>query len=126
MHRFLFISIVLMACSGPSPVPREFIAQDKMQTLLFDLIKADEMVDFYRVSDSTYQPFAKRTALYDSVFGLHKVTRENFQRSLRYYQGRPDILKDMFDEMYKEVTDTTKSKQPAIKLQKRKGIMKVK
>ena len=126
MHRFLFISMVLMACSGPSPVPGEFIAQDKMQTLLFDLIKADEMVDFYRVSDSTYQPVAKRTALYDSVFGLHKVTRENFQRSLRYYQGRPDILKDMFDEMYKEVTDTTKAKPPAIKLQKRKGIMKVK
>lgn len=110
MRTLFILSVLLCACSGPS-VPKGVLRPEKMEAVLYDVIQADEMVDFRRMSDSTYNRFQKRTALYDTVFQLHKMSRETFQRSLRFYQGRPDLLKEMLDNLYKKATDTTKGEK---------------
>jgi hypothetical protein len=97
---------LLLACSGSS-VPKGVLPQDKMQDVLFDVIRGDEMVDFLKLSDSTWQPFERRTALYDTIFHLHEVKKEIFQNSLRFYQERPDLLKDILEELQKRITDTS-------------------
>lgn len=96
----------MTACSGES-VPKDVLPPSEMQAVMYDMIRVDEMVDFLRMSDSTYQSFTKRTALYDTVFGLHKVTKEKFRQSLKYYQGRPDLLKVMMNDLHAQVNDTT-------------------
>ncbi len=104
---------LLAACSGSS-VPDNVLPPEKMEVVLYDVIRADEMVDFLKLSDSTWQPFSRRTDLYDSIFQLHKVKKETFQNSLRFYQGRPDLLKEVLEALQKKVTDTTahKNKRP--------------
>ncbi|MDQ3277857.1 MAG: DUF4296 domain-containing protein [Bacteroidota bacterium] len=111
MRYWIVLSLFFAAC-GNSTVPKEVLAPEKMQNVMHDIIKADELVDFLRMSDSTYQPFSKRTALYDTVFSLHRVTKETFQKSLQYYQSRPDLLKEMMNKLHAEITDTTKKPKP--------------
>ena len=109
MRKFCILALLFCACSGGPAVPKEVLAPAKMGAVLYDVIRADEMTDFLRMSDTTYQHFAKRTALYDTVFQLHSVSKETFQKSMRYYQGRPDLLKQIFDDLQKKAHDTTTS-----------------
>ena len=106
MRYFLYLSFVIAACSGSSR-PKEVLPPEKMQAVLYDVIRADEMIDFLKYSDSTYKPFSRRTALYDTIFQLHSVKKETFQKSLAFYQGRPDLLKEIIEGMRKKITDST-------------------
>lgn len=108
MRQFFILPLLFCACSGSPSVPKDVLPPEKMQAVLYDVIRADEMVDFLRLSDSTYQHFSKRTAMYDTVFQLHKVKKEAFQKSMKYYQGRPDLLKQIFDNLQKSVPDTSR------------------
>lgn len=113
MRYWIVLSFFLAAC-GNTAVPKEVLPPEKMQDVMHDMIKADELVDFLRMSDSTYQPFSKRAALYDTVFSLHGVTKEKFQKSLKYYQSRPDHLKEIINDLHAEITDTSKKPQPVM------------
>ncbi len=106
MRCFLFICLIVCACSGDS-LPKDVLPQEQMQNVLYDVIRADEMVDFLKLSDSTYQPFSRRTDLYDSVFQLHRVKKESFQKSMSFYQRRPDLLKEIIEGLKKKVSDTS-------------------
>ena len=105
-YLILFLCFYVSACSGVS-VPDGVLPPEKMEKVMYDVVRADEMVDFLRLSDSSWQPFARRTSLYDSVFGLHGIKKETFQKSLSFYQSRPDLLKDIIEGMQKKATDTT-------------------
>lgn len=114
----LILCFFAVACSGPS-VPDDVLSPDEMQQVLYDVIRADEMVDFLRLSDSTWQPFSRRTALYDTVFQLHNIKKEQFQKSLSYYQSRPDLLKEIIEVMQEKVKDTTAEAQRRLPVEQR-------
>ena len=110
MKCFVFvIAVLIVSCSGPS-VPKDVLPPDKMEAVLYDIIHADEFFDFYSLQDTAFQKKAKRISLYDSISHIHSISKETFQKSWRYYQDRPDMLKEIFESLY-EKADTTKQKQ---------------
>jgi len=114
MRFFFLLSVFLIACSGSS-VPRGVLPPEKMEAVFYDVIRADELVDFRKmIADSTYKQFSNRTALYDTIFQLHSVRKEAFQKSLRFYQSRPDLLKEILDAMQKHSSDTTRQNKPLL------------
>ena len=109
MRFLLLLSIFfVLSCSGES-VPKDVFPPKKMTAVLYDIILADEWVDFARMHDSTFMNFSKRAAVYDSVFRLHGIRKEEYQKSINYYQGRPDLLKEILDSL-KTKADTTSPK----------------
>jgi hypothetical protein len=54
--------------------------------------------------------------LYDTIFQLHSVKKEEFQSSLRFYQGRPDLLKEILEGLQKKVTDTVAVKEKPVRV----------
>ncbi|WP_121354232.1 DUF4296 domain-containing protein [Flavisolibacter nicotianae] len=103
--RYLFLlAIVFAATACTSSVPEEIMPKEKMGAVLYDVIRADEMTDFLLANDSTYREFSKRASFYDTIFQLHAVKKEDFQKSLRFYQGRPDLLKEILDSLQKKVS----------------------
>lgn len=126
MRRLFFLSLIIISCS--SPTPKNVFPPEKMEAVWYDIIRADELVDFSVIQDSTYRDFSKRSALYDSIFHIHQISKEGFQHSMSYYQGRPDLLKDILDALHKRTDPANfkldSSKMPRIKKQAIKEIVK--
>lgn len=94
----LFLAGLLAACGGE--VPRGVIPPEKMKLLMWDLLKADELAS----ETVGYSSFGKARdsmceILYQKVFLIHKTDKETFARSLKFYQGNPDISKKMLDSV---------------------------
>ncbi len=70
-----------------------------MQLVLWDLLRADEYVVNNASKDSTLNIKVKSIELYDQVFRIHNITKDEFQKSLDYYQSRPDLLKVILDSI---------------------------
>lgn len=117
MRLLIALSLFLTACSGTVSVPSTVLPPKKMEAVLYDVVRADEMVDFFSIMDSTYRTPNKRTNLYDTIFQLHAINKEVFKKSLEFYQTRPDLLKAIFEALQKR-SDTTRKVDTTHKLTK--------
>jgi hypothetical protein len=102
MRLICFAFLFFVSCAGNDVIPEEVLPQQKMGAVMFDFIQADEMADFYSLQDSVYRNFSKRASLYDSILGIHAVSKTGFQKSLQFYQSRPDLLKTILDSLQKK------------------------
>jgi len=63
-------------------------------------MQADQYAAGYLVKDSAKVNVKMETLkLYEEVFRLHKVTREEFRKSFQFYQDHPDITRTLFDSL---------------------------
>ena len=72
-----------------------------MTLVMWDLIKADEYVYNYAAKDSSVDKKQESVKLYEQVFRIHGTSREEFEKSLAFYQNRPDLLKAVIDSLRK-------------------------
>jgi hypothetical protein len=92
--------LMVAGCSEKDKVPSGVIAKDEMEKILWDMMLADQYSANYIVKDSAKVNVKIETLkLYEDVFRLHKVTRDEFRKSFEYYQGRPDITRTMLDSL---------------------------
>lgn len=102
MKRLIIFYIVanLAACTDRSSIPKNIIPPDTMQKILKDVIIAGVYSDQYISRDSLKRDKRKANdELMESVFKLHKITREEFKKSLSFYESRPDLNKMIFDSL---------------------------
>src|SRR5687768_11449882 len=91
--------IFLFSCIKKQKIPNNILDQDQMTLLLWDMIRADEFVYNYVMKDSTLDKKQESIKLYEQVFRLHGTTKEEFEKSLAFYQARPDLLKPVMDSL---------------------------
>ncbi|MDR3712893.1 MAG: DUF4296 domain-containing protein [Puia sp.] len=96
-----FCSVMaLTGCSGPDSRPSGVLPRDKMQLVLWDMIEADQYSLLYLSRDSARINVKAETAgRYEQVFQLYKISKEEFEKSIRYYFSRPDIAEPLFDSL---------------------------
>jgi len=93
----LFISL---ACSNPEKVPKDIIPKEKMEKVLWDMMLADRYSSQFLVRDSAKINVKEETfKLYDQVFQVHRISKDEFIKSYKYYLNRPDLNKVMFDSL---------------------------
>jgi hypothetical protein len=144
MKRFLLFSFVILLFSCTDKAPKDLLSIQQMRDIQWDLMRADEMVDYYRASDTTYKPEQKHEEYYSKIFSIHHTSKEVFKRSLDYYTARPKELKQILDSLYakaekqpgndtvKTIRDTALLKKDssripkAIDSLKRKKLLKIK
>lgn len=98
----LLVLFFLAGCSNKDKVPSAIIPPDKMQHVLWDMIQADQYAEMYLAKDSAGGKAKKETlTLYAQVFQLHKISREDFQKSFQYYIDRPDLSRSLLDSVLK-------------------------
>jgi hypothetical protein len=93
---------MLVACTDHKALPDDIIKKEKMEKILWDMLQADRYVSSYvltRPADSPSVKQEKAAVMYEQVFRLHNITREEFLKSYRFYLGRPDITRVMFDSI---------------------------
>ena len=87
------------------------------------MIQADQFSKQFLVRDSLKKNNLnfETMKLYNEVFQIHHISKDEFQKSYQFYISRPDILKIVFDslsaqgnrrmqEIYQPVVSPTKKK----------------
>lgn len=93
--------LVILGCTSRERIPQSVLPADKMEKVLWDMIRADQFVsDYILPSDTSLDNQTERIRMYQQVFRIHDITREEFIRSLEYYKTHPAQLKPVLDSMY--------------------------
>lgn len=95
----VFILLLLSACSSSQQKPDAFIEINKMRFVVWDMAKADELANIQKVNDSSVNLKEASFKLYDQVFAVHNISRDQFYKSLRYYEEHPQIMKVLMDSV---------------------------
>ena len=107
----VIIVIILVSCSQRIKVPDNVLSPEKMEKVMFDLMQADEFLNLKR-SDSVARDSFSQVNLYQSVFALHETNKEEFKRSLRFYEEHPKLMKTVLDSIQQSVTRTQEDVAP--------------
>lgn len=96
-----FFFILLTGCIDNTKVPSGIIQRPKMQKILWEMVEADRFATSFIQprKDSLNRNKKETIELYDKVFSYNGITRDEFLKSYKFYLGRPDLLKMMFDSI---------------------------
>ena len=72
-----------------------------MREVMWDMMRADQYVAAFLKKDSIHSRKDQSIALYEEIFHIHKITREQFKTSFDYYSSRPDLLRPIIDSLAK-------------------------
>jgi hypothetical protein len=101
-----FCLITLISCGNKSKIPSGVLKPDKMQVVLWDVIRANAFTTDFIKKDSTKNPVEENLKLQQKIFTIHHVTKLDFYKSYDYYKLNPGMLKEMLDSM------TSQAKRP--------------
>ena len=100
MIRVSIIALLLFfSCKQKTKVPDTILPVNKMEKVLMDMLLADEFYNQKQTDSATIDSFS-RTNLYQAVFTLHKTNKEEFRKSLSFYESHPDVLKTVLDSLH--------------------------
>ena len=101
MSRIVFISIIIcmgiLACkrnaaNDPLPVP-------VMKRILWDMMKADEWYLTASIKDSSLVKKQANLKMYQQIFAIHAVTKDQFYKSYHYYEAHPLEMRTLIDSV---------------------------
>lgn len=93
------IIIFLAGCTNQYKVPSGIMQKEKMEKVLWDMIMADRYATITLSRDSAKNIKEETFKMYDQVFTINKISRQEFVKSLKYYLERPDISLVMLDSL---------------------------
>ncbi len=97
MHRYLCtlaLLFTLLSCAHSDDV----LPKEKMEKVMWDLAQSSELLNgyiYYKYPEQNRA--ALNNVMLDKVFKIHNITREQFNKTLDYYEKRPNELKVVID-----------------------------
>jgi len=82
----LLVILVTLSCSRKEkaqPRPEEVLGKEELIAILTDLQLVESILPLYQKGSGFEQ---KRITYFKAVFDKHNITREQFEKSLAYYQ----------------------------------------
>ena len=110
---FLFGMFLLVSCNNNDKVPSGILKPEKMEVVLWDIIKADAFTKEYIKIDTAKNDIAENLKLQQQIFSIHKVTKVDFYKSYDYYKANTKQFKAILDSMiaHAPVIETKKNKK---------------
>ena len=94
----LFSSFIMFSCG--SEVPDGILGKEEMGSIYWDLLRADEMVNYLATADTAYNREKNQDSLYSAIFLIHDISKMEFLKSKAYYEAHPGLLKPVLDSIY--------------------------
>lgn len=93
--------VVVLSVNGcKNSNPRGILSPETMQQVMWDMLRADELAMDQSARDTVRTNYLMHAVEnYQQVFAVHNITKEEFYKSLRYYQERPDKNKELMDSI---------------------------
>jgi hypothetical protein len=101
MRKLLFfVQIgVLFSCTGGEKIPSDVISPSKMESVLWDFIKADVYSSELSASGRGINDTFLNQKMQEVIFKQHGVSREVFSKSYDYYLAHPKIMTVVLDSI---------------------------
>jgi hypothetical protein len=87
------------SCSDKKSTPSGILSREEMQNVLWDMIQADQYSAYLAKDSARVNLKMENLRLYEQVFQLHHLTREEFSKSYKYYMDHPDLTQPLFDSL---------------------------
>lgn len=94
----LFTLVTITSCGNNKP-PSDVLKPDKMQAVLWDIIKADAFTTEIIKKDTAKDAEKENLKLQQQVFAIHHTTKDIFYKSYDYYKTNTPVFKVMLDSM---------------------------
>lgn len=93
--------VFFVACMNKDKIPSDVMQREKMEKVMWDMIQADRFSSQFMERDSNLHKNIKieNLKLYEQVFQIHKITKDEFVHSFKFYLSHPEINKVLFDTM---------------------------
>lgn len=96
----ILLCMAILSCGRGPSVPAGILPSDKMEAVLWDLLRADQFVTNYVASrDSSISGHAKGPQLYAAILKKHGITDSEFQVSLEHYKKNPKLFYPVLDSI---------------------------
>jgi hypothetical protein len=96
----LLMLISFFSCSEKEQ-KKDILPENEMREVMWDMMRADQYVAAFLLKDSTRTKKDESIRLYEEIFHIHKITREEFKASFDYYSSRPDLFRPIIDSLTK-------------------------
>lgn len=100
---FILISLFVLlitSCRSKDTKPGNVLPKEKMQAVLWDIMRADQFLSDYVFSRDTAADKKKESEkMYARILSIHKISWEDFQHSFDWYSHRPGMLKPILDSI---------------------------
>ena len=96
----IFLLIFALSCKQDPNPPNNVIQKTSMQELMWDLLRADAFITgFAGKGDTAFSQLKESVMVYRQVFVIHKTNKEQFKKSLDWYQRHPEVMKIILDTL---------------------------
>lgn len=90
---------LVSSCENKNTVPAGILKPEKMQAVLWDIIKADVFTTEFIKKDSSKNAAAENLKLQQQIFSIHKISKADFYNSYDYYKTNTITFKKVIDSM---------------------------
>ncbi len=91
---------IFFSCTQADTIPKEIIEKPRMQELIWDMIRADVFLsDYSGKGDTAFNRVAESISFYQKVLTIHNTTKDEFKKSLIWYQQHPKVMKTILDTL---------------------------
>jgi hypothetical protein len=96
----VFLFILFFSCTRDNKVPGNIIEPVRMQELMWDMFRSDAFItSFAGKGDTAFKQLKESVLLYRQVFEIHKTNKEEFKKSLTWYQQHPAAMRRILDTL---------------------------
>lgn len=100
MRRGLAILSCVFLFSCGNHIPNNVLPVDKMQDVMMDLLLSEGFAENFELMDTSHKRDYWYSKEYSKVMAIHKVTQDQFRKSLSFYKKNPDLFKVVVDTVY--------------------------
>ena len=110
MRFLIFFSCLFLLACNQNKVPKDVISQTKMESVFWDYVQADIYVKDFVSLDSSKNPVKENALLQEEVFKKHDITREDFNKSYKYYATHEKLMTAILDSITAKQQRSPKAK----------------
>jgi hypothetical protein len=94
----VFFAVALFACKGKQ-TNLKILPVSSMKLVLWDILKADEWYTQTVIRDTLHKRVNENFQLYEQVYKVHHISKEQFYASYKFYETHPDQFKTLIDSV---------------------------
>jgi hypothetical protein len=99
----LIAIVSLLGCKDGDKLPSGILKPEKMETVMWDVVRADVFTGEYIKADSGKNLAQENIRLQKKIFAINNTTREEYYNSYEYYKSKPDMMRALLDTMVARV-----------------------